>query len=44
MGSAVVRLPESGGWNVALEAPSAFSPDFMSDREQPPIQERVDLE
>jgi antitoxin VapB len=45
MGSAVVLLPKSGGWEVLVESLDGFSDDFMATREQPPVQAReLDLE
>jgi antitoxin VapB len=41
MGSAVVLLPEGkAAWDVLFEAADGFTPDFMSEREQPPLEDR----
>ena len=44
MGNAVVLLPKSKSWDTLIASLSKFSPDFMSEREQPPQQERESLE
>ena len=40
VGSAVVLLPKARSWDTLLESLSKFPPDFMSEREQPPMEER----
>lgn len=40
LGSAVVLLPKNHDWNVLFDSLAGFSEDFMSSREQPPVQER----
>lgn len=40
LGAAVVLLPKNHDWNVLFDSLSGFSGDFMSGREQPPMQER----
>jgi len=40
VGSAVVLLPKARTWDTLLESLSKFPPDFMSEREQPPMAER----
>ncbi len=45
LGSAVVLLPKDDGWNVLFEALDGFTDDFMTNRDQPPVQHRdLDLE
>lgn len=40
LGNAVVLLPYEAPWQTLLDSLDHFSPDFMQDREQPPLQER----
>ncbi|MFN8388135.1 MAG: type II toxin-antitoxin system VapB family antitoxin [Anaerolineales bacterium] len=40
VGNAVVLLPYKSSWDTLLESLSHFSADFMSERTQPPLQER----
>lgn len=40
IGNAVILLPPVNAWNILLDSLEEFSPDFMEDRRQPPIQER----
>lgn len=40
VGNAVVLLPYQASWDTLLESLTHFSADFMSKREQLPIQER----
>ena len=40
LGNAVVLLPYEAPWQSLLDSLDHFSPDFMQDREQPPLQER----
>lgn len=40
LGRAVVLLPKDVGWDMVFEATEEFSDDFMSEREQPPVQGR----
>ena len=40
IGDAVVLLPEKPLWDSLLDALPAFSDDFMSERNQPALQER----
>jgi len=40
VGNAIVLLPYDAPWQTLLDSLDHFSPDFMEDREQPPIQER----
>lgn len=42
IGNAVVLLPYQTPWNTLLDSLSLFSPDFMSERIQPPTQNRED--
>ena len=42
VGNAVVLLPYQASWQTLLDSLNLFSPDFMSDRSQPPIQNRED--
>lgn len=44
MGDAVVLLPKTKSWDTLIASLSRFSPDFMSEREQPPQQERESFE
>lgn len=43
MGNAVTLLPYHASWDTLLESLALFSPDFMSERVQPPVQGRGDL-
>lgn len=43
IGNAVVLIPEQDSWQTLLESLDQFSDDFMAERQQPPVQERVDL-
>jgi antitoxin VapB len=43
MGNAVVLLPKSKSWDSLLASLPKFSADFMSEREQPPEQDRESL-
>ena len=40
MGAAIVLMPQNQAWDVLSDACAGFSPDFMEDRKQPPIQKR----
>lgn len=40
MGSAVILLPYHAAWDTLIESLAQFSADFMSERAQPPVQER----
>ena len=40
VGNAVVLLPYKSSWHTLLESLTHFSADFMSERTQPPAQER----
>lgn len=40
VGNAVVLFPEDEPWETLIESLSGFSDDFMSERNQPPVQER----
>jgi antitoxin VapB len=40
MGNAVILLPYEQGWGTLVESLTTFSDDFMTDRQQPPAQER----
>lgn len=42
VGEAVVLLPYLTPWKTMLDSLSLFSDDFMSEREQPPAQDRED--
>jgi len=42
IGEAVILLPYKTPWNTLLDSLSLFSADFMTEREQPPVQERED--
>jgi antitoxin VapB len=42
IGNAVVLLPYQTPWNTLLDSLSLFSADFMSERIQPPAQNRED--
>ena len=42
LGDAVVLQPKKS-WNTLFDSLEQFSPDFMNEREQPPIQERDGL-
>jgi antitoxin VapB len=41
LGTAVVLLPKNHDWEVMFGALDGFTEDFMADREQPDLQERV---
>ncbi len=43
IGDAVVLLPYRASWDVMLDSLALFSEDFMSERVQPPVQDRNDL-
>ena len=40
MGRAVVILPHDEPWETLFDALEQFSPDFMEDRNQPPLEQR----
>ena len=42
VGEAVVLLPYQTPWKTLLDSLSLFSADFMSERTQPPLQQRED--
>ncbi|MBV6395174.1 MAG: hypothetical protein HFACDABA_00745 [Anaerolineales bacterium] len=42
IGEAVVLLPYQTPWKTLLDSLSLFSADFMSERIQPPLQDRED--
>lgn len=42
VGNAVVLLPYKTPWETLLNSLSLFSADFMSERNQPPVQNRED--
>lgn len=42
IGNAVMLLPYQTPWNTLLDSLSLFSADFMSERIQPPAQNRED--
>jgi antitoxin VapB len=44
LGSAVVLLPKTESWDTLIESLEKFSPDFMNEREQPPVQRREILD
>ena len=43
VGNAVVLLPHDEPWETLLESLGKCSSDFMSDRNQPPLQDRESL-
>jgi antitoxin VapB len=43
VGKAIVVLPEDSQWQPLLDSLSKFSPDFMTDRNQPPQQHRPEF-
>lgn len=43
VGNAVVLMPYQNPWEPLLQSLELFSPDFMSERDQPPEQERDEL-
>lgn len=43
VGNAVVLMPETNSWDLLFEASEEFSQDFMTDRNQPEIQNRPTL-
>lgn len=44
VGTAVVLLPEGCAWDVLADSLRQFSPDFMTRRDQPAVQEREPIE
>lgn len=44
VGSAVVLLPKAKSWDALIESLKKFSPDYMSQRTQPPEQARETLD
>ena len=42
VGHAIVLMPYASAWDTLLESLAHFSADFMSERVQPPTQERGD--
>ena len=44
VGSAVVLLPVKGAWDTVVASFEQFTPDFMAERPQPPVQARDDLD
>lgn len=43
MGSAIVVLPEDSAWQPMIDSLSKFSPDFMRERVQPPVEDRGEI-
>ena len=43
VGKAVVLLPVDAPWETLFDALGRFSPDFMTERRQPPADAREDL-
>lgn len=43
VGNAVVLIPENESWQTLIDSLSKFSDDFMSERIQPPIQQRGEM-
>jgi antitoxin VapB len=43
MGNAVILIPEQDSWQTLVESLEQFSDDFLTDRLQPPTQDRGDL-
>ena len=43
VGKAVVLLPHDEPWDTLLDVLGQCSPDFMNERNQPPLQEREEL-
>lgn len=43
VGEAVILLPYQTPWKTMLDSLSLFSADFMTEREQPPAQDREDI-
>jgi antitoxin VapB len=44
LGKAVLLIPIEDGWDTLIQSLDAFSPDFMSERNQPPHQNREPIE
>jgi antitoxin VapB len=40
MGNAVILLPFDQGWDPLMHSLTSFSDDFMTERQQPPVQDR----
>ncbi len=40
IGSTVILVPKDDPWKILIDSLNNFSPDFASDRIQPPIQKR----
>jgi antitoxin VapB len=43
VGKAVVLLPYNEPWDTLFEALGQFSPDFMDERDQPPVEAREEF-
>ncbi|WP_269523695.1 type II toxin-antitoxin system antitoxin VapB [Coraliomargarita parva] len=43
VGQAVVLMPEANSWDILFEACDEFSLDFMTERNQPEVQDRPAL-
>lgn len=43
LGDSVILIPFLAPWDTLLESIKLFSPDFLVEREQPPVQDREDL-
>ena len=43
VGKAVVLLPHNEPWDTLFDSLSAFSPDFMDERNQPPLDVREEF-
>ena len=43
MGNAVVLIPEQDSWQTLVDSLAHFSDDFMTERQQPPTQQRERL-
>ena len=42
-GNVVQLIPLSGSWDTLLASLDKFTPDFMADRQQPPLDSREDF-
>ena len=43
-GNAVVLLPEQDSWDTLIESTKQFTDDFMTERNQPPLQKREEFD
>lgn len=43
VGDALILIPKRSNWDSLIFSLDKFSEDFLSDRTQPPLEERIDI-